>query len=149
MPDIVDVYLGTWFALEVSGKVAASAGFTKCGGLGSDTEVVEQKVVDTAGKEVRRKVPGRLNWEDIKMSQGVTSDMSLYKWRQEIVDGKVDSARANGSVIVYSADGTEIARWNFVNGWPSSLTSSELSAESGQALIQDLTIVHEGIERAK
>ena len=65
-----------------------------------------------------------------------------------VEDGKITDARKNGSIIMFDESLKEIARWNFVNGWPSKVNGPQLQADSNAYGIEELTIVHEGIVRA-
>lgn len=133
------------FALEVQGAVTGF--FTEIGGLGSETEIVEHKVVTPEGREVIQKIPGRLKWTEITLKRGVTAEMDMWKWRKLVEDGKISNARKNGSIVMYDEALKEIARWNFTNGWPSKVTGPQLQADSNAYGIEELTIVHEGIVR--
>lgn len=133
------------FALEVQGAVTGF--FTEIGGLGSETEIVDHKIVTPEGREVIQKIPGRLKWTEITMKRGVTSEMDMWKWRKMVEDGKIQDARKNGSIVMYDESLKEIARWNFVRGWPSKISGPQLQADSNAYGIEELTIVHEGIIR--
>ncbi|TMF86722.1 MAG: phage tail protein [Chloroflexi bacterium] len=83
---------------------------------------------------------------------GLTSEivsMELYKWHKAALDGKVKEARKNGSVILYDYQAGEIARWNFINAWPSKLSTGSLKAGSNDVVTEEATIVMEGFERVK
>jgi phage tail-like protein len=133
------------FGLEIEGKL--SGFFTQVGGIGSETEVIAQKVVNSeTGETVINQIPGRLSWTRSRQ-RGVTSTMDIWAWRQQVVEGKVDEARTNCSIVAYSQDNKEIARWNFENAWPSKVTGPEMDAGSTNYMIEDVTIVHEGVKR--
>ena len=134
------------FGLEIEGKL--SGFFTQVSGIGSETEVIQQKVVNSeTGESIIQQIPGRLTWTPVSLKRGVTSNIDIWEWRQLVVDGKIDDARTNCSIIAYSQDNTEIARWNFESAWPSKVTGPELDAGSTDYMIEDVTIVHEGVER--
>ena len=44
-------------------------------------------------------------------------------------------------------DNTEIARWNFENAWPSKVIGPDMDSGSTNYMVEDVTIVHEGVER--
>jgi phage tail-like protein len=122
--------------------------FTQVGGIGSETEVVQHKIVNAdTGETIIRQIPGRLTWTPVTLKRGVTSSMDIWDWRQMVVEGKIDDARTNCSIIAYSQDNTEIARWNFENAWPSKVIGPEMDAASTNYMIEDVTIVHEGVIR--
>jgi phage tail-like protein len=141
-----DPLLSFCFQLELGGKVKGY--FTEVSGIGSENEVVEQKVVNEKGIEVVLKIPGRLKWTEITFKRGITKNMDVWKWRQDVIDGKVSGARTNGSIVMFDRTLSEAARWNIVNAWPSKLTGPAVKADSNEIGIEELVIQHEGIVRA-
>ena len=101
------------------------------------------------GKNVIKKTPGAIKWGDIQLKRGFTDDMALYEWRQKVVDGKLEDARKNGSVVVYDYENEEVLRWNFINGWLSKYQGPSLNASGNDIAIESITIVHEGLKRIK
>src|SRR6185369_575659 len=117
------------------------------GGLGSETEIVEHKVVNGKGMEAVQKIPGRLKWTEITLKRGVTAEMDMWKWSKMVEYGTIQDARKNGSIVMYDEALKDIARWNFVRGCPSKISGPQLQADSNAYGIEELTIVHEGIIR--
>ncbi|MGH9226470.1 MAG: phage tail protein [Acidimicrobiales bacterium] len=140
-----DPLVGFTFGLDIDGL--SMGYFTECGGLGSENDVIPHEVVDNSGHEVVQKIPGRLKWDDISLKRGITADMHIWDWRQQVEEGKMKDARRNGSVIMYDRNYEEVARWNFINGWPSKVTGPTLDAKSTDIGVEEITIVHEGIDR--
>lgn len=134
------------FALEVQGVI--NGYFTEVSGLGSEHEVVEHKVM-AEGREMVMKIPGRLKWGDITLKRGITSNMDVWDWRKDIEDGNVDSARHNGSVIMYDQHDNEVARWNFENAWPSKVSGPSPKSDSNEIGLEEMTLVCEYIERVQ
>ncbi|HEX3542813.1 MAG TPA: phage tail protein [Acidimicrobiales bacterium] len=122
--------------------------FRECSGLGTESEVVEHLVVNDKGHQIIQKVPGRAKWTDITLKKSMDGAKDLWNWRKEVLDGKYDSFRRNGSIVIYNSENTEVARWNFIHGWPSSWKGSDLSSSSDEVATEELTIAHEGLERA-
>jgi phage tail-like protein len=146
MADREDPLVAFKFGLEIEGKL--SGYFTQVGGIGSETEVIQQKIVNSeTGETMIRQIPGRLTWTPITMKRGLTSSVDIWKWREEVVAGSIDKARTNCSIIAYSQDQKEIARWNLENAWPSKVVGPEMDAGSTNYMIEDLTIVHEKVIR--
>ena len=145
MPDREDPLVGCQFSLEIQGVI--SGYFTEVGGLGSEHEIVEHKVVDKNGHDMVMKIPGRLKWSDITLKRGLTSSMDLWDWRKQVEDGDVQGARKNGSVVMYDQMSSQVARWNFSNAWPSKVSGPSLNAQNNEFGIEEVVIVHEGIER--
>jgi phage tail-like protein len=137
-------HLGSQFALELEGIELAR--FTGCTGLSINTEVVEYQDTLANGNPVIRKRPGRTKYEDIVLKRGLSADKAITDWHQKVVDGTVE--RANGSIVVYDSTGAEVDRWNFESGWPSKWSGGDLSADTDDVMIEELTISHELLTRA-
>jgi phage tail-like protein len=134
------------FAIDF-GKVTGY--FSEVSGIGSETEVTDVKVTDAKGRPVIRKIPGRLKWGEITLKRGITSNMDFYQWRKQVEDGLVDAARTDCSIIMYDQAGKEIARWNVFKAWPSKISGPSIKSDSSEVGVEELTLVHEGIMRAK
>ena len=142
-----DPLVGFHYGIEIQGVVTGY--FTECAGIGSEHECVEHKVVDQKGREIIQKVPGRLKWQDITLKRGITDNMDIWDWREQVVDGKVDDARRNGSIIMFNQALDEVARWNFQNAWPLKVSGPSMKSDSNEFGIEELVITHEGIYREK
>jgi phage tail-like protein len=132
--------------LDLNG-VEGAGFFTEMSGLGSETEIVEHKVIDGNGNPVIQKLPGRSTWGDIELKRGITSNMELWDWRRRVIDGDIKGARSNGTITMLDSQMSPVARWDFVNAWPSKIEGPNLDIESNDIGIESITIVHEGIER--
>jgi len=134
------------FQLEVSGSVTGY--FNEVSGIGSEHEIVEFKVMESDGHtEGVHKIPGRLKWENITLKRGITTDMQIWDWRQQVVDGAVESARKGGSIVMLDEAFTPVARWDFLRAWPSKVTGPSPKADSNEVGVEELTLTHEGIKR--
>ena len=142
-----DPLVGFHYAIEVQGVVTGY--FTECSGIGSENEVIEHKIVDDKGRETIQKLPGRLKWQDVTLKRGITDNMDIWDWRDEVVQGKVDDARRNGSVVMFNQQLSEVARWNFENAWPSKVSGPSMKSDSNEFGVEELVITHEGLYREK
>jgi phage tail-like protein len=140
-----DPLTGFTFRLELEGR--AEGYFTEVSGLGSENDVIEQKVVDQKGHDLVQKIPGRLKWGDVTLKRGITEDMKLWEWRQQVIDGKMKEARQNCSIVMCDRNYKDVARWNFYDAWPSKITGPNLKADSNELGIEEMVLVHEKIER--
>jgi phage tail-like protein len=142
-----DPMVGAYFQVSVG---AISGYFTEISGVGSETEVIEHKIMAEGVKEsIIRKIPGRLKWGDITVKRGITTSMDFYTWRQQVEQGDVDGARLDGTIIMYDNTFSPMAEWNFFRAWPSKISGPTFSADGNAVGIEELTIVHEGIKRIK
>jgi len=126
------------FRLELDGEEVGE--YTECFGLGSSNEI-ETTVVQTKNGAVVQKTRGALEWHNITLKRvGPSSAQIWSSWRKAVEEGRLNEAIQNGAIVMSKTGSSEaLARWNFTGAWPSSLLI-EGSAE-------ELTIVHEGLER--
>ncbi len=142
-----DPMIGAHFEVSVG---AITGYFTEVSGLGSESEIVEHKIIAKGAKEsIIRKIPDRLKWGDIVLKRGITKSMDMYKWRKEVEQGQVEKARLDGTIIMYDQTMTPVAEWTFAKGWPSKISGPSLSSDGNAVGVEELTIVHEGIKRVK
>jgi phage tail-like protein len=105
--------------------------------------------VDKQGHEIVRKIPGRLKFTDITLKRGITSDMQIWDWRDQAVNGDVAGARKNCTITMLDRGYNPVAMWHFYNAWPSKVTGPSLKSDSNEIGVEELTIVHEGMYREK
>lgn len=140
-----DPLVSSWFGVEFQGEVVGA--FRECSGLGSENEVVEYKASGPKGEYVIKKVPGRLKWNNITLKRGITDAMDMWKWRKLVEQGKIEDARKNGTITMYNQQGDAVAKWNFINAWPSKLSGPSANASNNEVAIEELELTHEGYER--
>lgn len=143
MPDLTTTFK---FALEVDNVNIGF--FRKCAGIESETEIIEFKEATAEGRMIIRKVPGAMKWGDITLDRRIDTAKDLWEWRKQVIDGDVDSARRNGSIVAYDSMGGEVARWNFEAGWPSKWKGADFDASTNDVATESVTITHEGLMRA-
>lgn len=140
-----DPLIGFNFALELQGSITGY--FTECGGIGSEHEIIEHKVVTDKGQEIVQKIAGRLKWQDVTLKRGITQDMQIWAWREDVVKGEMAKARRSCSIVMFDRNYKEVARWNFESAWPSKVTGPSVKADSNEIGVEEVTLVHEGMYR--
>lgn len=143
MPDLMTTQT---FTLEVGGVEMGN--FRKASGLKYTTEVVESREVNKDGRAIIRKVPGAVKWDPITLERRMDDAKALWEWRQMVVDGDIDGARRDGSIVVKDSTLKEVARWNFTAGWCSEWSGSDLDASANAIAIEKVSVTHEGLFRA-
>ena len=140
---VIDPYRNFNFLVEIDSITQAS--FSECSGLDATTEPIEYR--EGGQNTTVRKLPGKTTYSDITFKWGLTDSKELWEWRKKVIQGNVE--RKNGSIVVYDlANDKEVARWNFVRGWPTKWEGPSFDAKGNDIAIEALTIAHEGIERA-
>ena len=140
-----DPLLGFNFMLQLDGALAGY--FTECSGISSENEVVEHKVVDEGGHEIVRKIPGRLKFEDVSLKRGITSDLQIWQWRENVVLGDMAAGRKNCSIHMLDRNYNPVAIWHFTNAWPTKVSGPQMKSDSNEFGIEEITITHEGLYR--
>lgn len=142
-----DPLTGFMFALDAGGKVQGY--FTEISGLGSETEVIEHKIVDGSGRDLVQKIPGRLKFTDVTLKRGVTKTIDMWDWRKKVEDGDIVGARTNASITMFDQSLTPVAKWDLINAWPSKITGPQMQADSTAYAIEEMTLVFETMAREK
>ena len=130
------------FALEIDGIEVAQ--FLECSGLKSTTEVFE---LQEGGMNYRvHKLPGQTRWDNITLRFGVTNDVSLLQWRDEILQDEFgSSSRRNGSIVLKNNQMETVRRYNFVGAWPVSWEGPSFSASGSELAIEMVELAHHGV----
>jgi phage tail-like protein len=134
------------FAVEIDSVTVAF--FREASGLSAEVEVIEHQVVNDKGKQITQKIAGHTSTGEFTIKKTMDGNKYLSDWFQEVRDGKFDSYRRNGSIVLFDPQGNETARWNFTNGWPKSWSASDLDASADDVATEEIVITHEGLERA-
>ena len=158
MTDLIknDPILGSNFFLEIDGSLVSH--LSEVNGLDLEVNVAElQQVGDKGMMQVikslgQHKAPG-----DITMKRVAPLDIendAVWKWFQDIYNKGMgaktrDGSRKNGSVVIFDATNTEVARWNFYNAWPSKISNDGFNVTSNDPVMETITLVCERLERKK
>lgn len=132
------------FQIEVDGITLAQ--FKEVSGLSIEIKVIEHEEVTPGGVPIIKKIPGPKKWGDITLKRGKTEDKGWWEWINTIHQGNITSGRRNGSIVLYDYALGEKARWNFLNAWPSKVSVSGLKAGGSEVVVEECTLVHEGLE---
>lgn len=144
--DRKDPYRGFKFRVEIGG--IQRAGFRECSGLDAATDATDYREGDDKTVTIR-KLPGLKKYSNITLKRGITDDMDLWKWRKQVMDGKIKDARKNGAIILMDDEGNDKSRWEFVECWPTKWTGPGFNATANEVAIDTLELVHEGLDRTK
>lgn len=134
--------------------------FAECSGLELEADVREYLEGGRNDGVVRR--VGRVKLVPIVLKRGMFvgspggyADTQLWDWLTGMVRGVLPIPRYNGMVQVLAPkvqmpapnkSSREVARWTFTRGLPSKVTGPSLNAKTGEIAIEELHIVHEGLQ---
>jgi len=143
-----DPLLGFNFEVEVvdfpTGSGSLVGYFTEFSGIGSENPAVDYKTVQD-GKEIMYKLPGRIEWGEVTLKRGVTGNTDFWEWRELVLQGEIDTARCSMNVYMYDRAYANTLMWTLHNAWPSKITGANLSADSNDFAVEEISIQHEGM----
>jgi len=142
-----DPLVAAYFAVDFQNGVKGA--FRECTGLGSESQVVEYRATDERGRPVLIREPGTMKYNDIVLKRGITSDMDMWTWRQQVEKGDISGARRSGTITLYNQKGEPVAEWTIDAAWPSKLNGPTYDAKTNEVAVEELTITHHGYRRTK
>jgi phage tail-like protein len=145
MPKRAKRPVGFHFGLEFDGVIRGY--FTTCSGLSSENEVTEYREGTEDASLTVRKLPGLKKFGNITLKRGITTDKSLWEWRQQVESGDAEAARKDGSIVMYDRKHKEVARWDFKRAWPAKISLLSPQADSTEIASEELMITLESIQR--
>ncbi|MBN9386629.1 MAG: phage tail protein [Chloroflexi bacterium] len=119
-------------------------------GLDIETDVAELVQSTKDGKVVTIKTPGAtpVKTGKITLKYVAFKDDPILKWRTDVIQGKMATARQNISIVLYNLLYEEEMRFNFKNAWPSKRSFSNFTSKGNDPVTITLTIEHEGVSVA-
>jgi phage tail-like protein len=139
----VDPFSNFNFLIELDGITRAA--FQEVSGLDATIDVIEHR--EGGQNTTPRKFPGLTKYSNITLRWGMTDDLELYEWHRQAIQGNLQ--RKNGSVVLLNRLGEEVARWNFVEAWPTKYDAPDLNATGNELAVEAVELVHEGVERVR
>jgi len=128
------VHAACRFCLEIEG--ISMGGFVGCSGLGARTDVLSYA---EGGAGAARSFRGKTFHSTLVLERGIFRSSELHDWF-------VKGDRRDGAVVLLSAEGREVLRWNFSRGWPCRWEGPALDARTSGVALERLEIAHEGLE---
>ncbi|MDJ0628968.1 MAG: phage tail protein [Rhodobacter sp.] len=143
MPDRhrTDPFRGYNFRVEIDG--VGDAAFREISGLTFETDPVEYRDGDEPTLHVR-KLYGLRKFTNIQAKRGITTDLSLWNWYQEILNGP--APLRDGAVILTDELQQDRLRWNFRNGFIAKWEGPSFNATSNDVAIEMIEISVDRVE---
>lgn len=144
------------FFLEIDGSVVSI--LASVSGLDVEMEVATMQQAGANGKsQIVKTLGGRNKAPDLSLVRMAPADATsdkLWGWFNDIHEKGIllsdrTNNRKNGSVVMYDTTGAEIARFNFTNGWPSKISTDQLSVDSNDPVKETITLTIESLARVK
>jgi phage tail-like protein len=127
------------FKIQIEG---VQAFFKSVSGLKFETESIP--VREGGANDTTFMLVGATKWSPIVLKNGFTAGSDLLKWRNQWMSGTMN--RRNGVITQLNTAGQDMAKWEFVRGWPTKWEMSEFDASKSELAIETLEITHEGLK---
>lgn len=141
------------FKVEIDGFKAIT--FSKVSGLRGKIGKVQHR---GGGEALANKAPGLLEFEDITLERGVTTDVDFYAWFTATVNvaaalaGKrvgLDNPdyKRNADIVQLGLTGEPIKRWTIFGAWPTEFEAGDWDGGSEDVVIEKLVLAIDGFDR--
>lgn len=91
-------------------------------------------------------LPVRVNAGTVSLRHGLTRDMSLLNWYLDVLNGDLEKAYRQVTVILVDSTSLPIAVWNFRNAYPIKWSGPTLKSDSSELAIEEIELVYHGFE---
>jgi phage tail-like protein len=136
-----DPYLSFRFLVEINGLIVG--GFSEVSGLQAETKIEE--IREGGVNDYVHKLPKITEYLNISLKRGITDSDELWKWHQDVVNGKVE--RKTVSVILMDSERNEKWRWYFEHAYPVKWTGPDLKADNSAVAVETLELAHNGLKK--
>jgi phage tail-like protein len=149
--------VGARFGVVFSLNQFVDTGFSRISGAEASADTIEYR--EGGQNFTPRKFPGLARFAATMFERGATTNLDMYQWAATAwalnpnavpyEDGynPATSFRRDISVLALGPDlQTTVRTWVLHAAWPSSVRMSDFDAQSSTALIESMTIQHEGFD---
>ena len=134
----IEVHGSFRFAVVVDDIHHAAFMECKLPSLQVDTEDIKEGGQNT----YVHKLPVRINVGSITLRHGVTRSAELLKWYFQVLDGDIENATRQVTVIVYDVTRKPLATWNFRNAYPIKWSGPTLKTDDNSVAIEEIEFVY-------
>ena len=131
------------FRVEIDGLTVAA--FKTAGPLKANIGVV---VEDEGGSLAPTKEMGKVTYDNVVLSKGVTDSREMWNWFKDAVDGKDEEAKKDLAIVQTDRAGEEIKRWNVFNANPAAYTAGDWDGSAEENTIEELELAIESYDLA-
>ena len=142
----IDPLIASRFYLDLGNGDGISS-FQEVSGIEFETDMGELQQASKGGRLTYIKTPGAspLKMGKVTLKYAAFKDDPMQKWREQVIQGKVQEARKDVSLILYDHEGAEVLRFNFKHAWPSKRSFGSLTSKGNDPLSVTITLEHEGV----
>jgi phage tail-like protein len=129
---------------DVSGGGVIEAGFSDVSGLGNEIDYSEYRA-GTDKTDTMRKVPHTVKLDEVTLKRGLVGSTDIIEWITAVREGAYQPRRV--TIVMLDEARNEVRRIVLRNAQPTKWLGPTLAAKGGgEVAIEELQLVHEGIE---
>ncbi|MGK7942870.1 MAG: phage tail protein [Microcystaceae cyanobacterium] len=139
------------FYVEMQEQGGISASFTECSGLRA--KVNYETRFEGGVNHQQRIILGHTEFSEVTLKRGLTNDLAFLGWTSAVFtqlepqnSQQIDNNRRNINILLFNQSGEVLQCWTLIGAIPVTWQVSPLQAESNAVLIEELTLVYEGLK---
>jgi phage tail-like protein len=122
----------------------AGGAFAECTGL---EVTMEPKVIKEGGRNYgAHQRAGAVNFATVVLRRGITPNTHLWAWFNQLTLQGGYAYRMDVDIHHLDIEGQIVRTWHLDRAMPVKFKSSDLNAKSGEVAIEELHLVHEGLQ---
>jgi phage tail-like protein len=135
------------FLVEIAG--VASAKFQKAGPLKMTIANIKQS---EGGALTPEKQPGMVEYDDITLERGATSDLDFWNWVKQVANVGANTGVLNDiykrtiDLVQLERDGTELQRWTLHDAWPVEFQPGDWDNSANENVIEMVKLTYKYFE---
>lgn len=108
-------------------------------------ETIEYRAGNEKTNEVRKLV-GSVRYDNLVLRRGLIGELDLYEWWNRVRTGDPDVRRTVTVSLLTEDRSAVVWRWRFTNAMPTKYSTSDLSADGNDVVIEELELSFERLE---
>jgi phage tail-like protein len=142
-----DLPIANWFLFKLDGVPVGL--FKEVKGL--TVSIKAEDIVEGGQNSFVRKVPGRMMWDNITFTRGLTDSDAMFDWFAKTSGEGFAAAsdklvRRTGAIVAVTFTGEWLREWAVDGAFPVKWTGPEFGAGKNEPLQETLEIAHHGFK---
>jgi phage tail-like protein len=133
-----DPFANYQFRVEIEGIEVF--GFKEVLGLSNKTDVYEYQ--EGGQNKFTHRFAGQTTFSNLTLKKGMVLDQSIYEWRKQVIDGNLEDALRDITIILISEKGSyeKELSWRFYDTWPCKWEASTFDSMANAIGIETLEL---------
>ncbi|NDJ84544.1 MAG: phage tail protein [Chloroflexi bacterium] len=143
--EVAELHSGHRFVIAIGTELVAA--FTECTLPTLEFDVQEQP--EGGLNEYVHMLPGRRKSGRVTLKRGLAKSSILLEWYQDLLDGKMENATRQVSIIMFDSMNNIISWWFFDKAMPVKWTGPQLKSDQSAVAVETLELLVHDYEQIK